>query len=82
MVIQEVVLRQLRLPLTKPYRVSFRTYTEFEPIVVEIRDTDGNTGWGEAYIPAGSTAETADGAWQFCRDIATRLLGMTVAEAK
>lgn len=82
MIIQEIVLRQLRLPLSKPYRVSFRTYTEFEPIVVEIRDTDGNTGWGEAYIPAGSTAETADGAWQFCRDIAARLSGMTIAEAK
>jgi L-alanine-DL-glutamate epimerase-like enolase superfamily enzyme len=82
MVIQEIVLRQLKLPLTKPYRVSFRTYTEFEPIVVEIRDAGGNTGWGEAYIPAGSTAETADGAWQFCRAVSTRLLGKNIAEAK
>ena len=82
MVIQEIALRQLKLPLTKPYRVSFRTYTEFEPIIVEVRDTDGNTGWGEAYIPAGSTAETADGAWEFCRTVAARLLGKTVAEAK
>jgi L-alanine-DL-glutamate epimerase-like enolase superfamily enzyme len=82
MIIQEIVLRQLRLPLAKPYRVSFRTYTEFEPIVVEVRDAGGNTGWGEAYIPAGSTAETADGAWQFCREVAARLLGKSVAEAK
>jgi L-alanine-DL-glutamate epimerase-like enolase superfamily enzyme len=82
MVIQEIALRQLKLPLTKPYKVSFRTYTEFEPIIVEVRDTDGNTGWGEAYIPAGSTAETADGAWQFCRAAAARLLGKTVVEAK
>jgi L-alanine-DL-glutamate epimerase-like enolase superfamily enzyme len=82
MVIQEIVLRQLRLPLAKPYRVSFRTYTEFEPIVVEVRDTDGNAGWGEAYIPAGSTAETAEGAWQYCREVAGRLLGMSIAKAK
>ena len=82
MVIQEIVLRQLKLPLAKPYRVSFRTYTEFEPIVVEVRDRDGNTGWGEAYIPAGSTAETADGAWRFCREIAARLPGKSMVEAK
>ena len=82
MVIQEIMLRQLKLPLVRPYRVSFRTYTEFEPIVVEIRDTDGGVGWGEAYIPAGSTAETADGAWGFCRDFAARLLGRSVGDAK
>jgi L-alanine-DL-glutamate epimerase-like enolase superfamily enzyme len=82
MVIQEIVLRQLKLPLAKPYRVSFRTYTEFEPIVVEVHDTDGNTGWGEAYIPAGSTAETADGAWKFCREFSARLLGKRIGEAK
>ena len=76
------MLRQLKLPLVRPYRVSFRTYTEFEPIVVEIRDTDGGVGWGEAYIPAGSTAETADGAWGFCRDFAARLLGRSVGDAK
>ena len=82
MIIREIVLRQLKLPLTKPYKVSFRTYTEFEPIVVEMRDEDGNTGWGEAYIPAGSTAETANGAWQFCREMAARLLGKSIADAK
>ena len=82
MIIQEIVLRQLRLPLIKPYRVSFRTYTEFEPIIVEMRDADGNAGWGEAYIPEGSTAETADGAWRFCKDFSARLLGASVDDAK
>jgi len=82
MVIEEITLRQLRLPLASPYRVSFRTYTEFEPIVVEIRTHDGAIGWGEAYVPAGASAETADGAWQFCRESATRILGKSVPEAK
>lgn len=81
MIIHEIVLRQLRLPLTKPYRVSFRTYTEFEPIVIETRDADGNVGWGEAYIPAGSTVETAESGWKFCSEFAARLAGKSVREA-
>lgn len=79
MVIRDIVVRQLKLPLTKPYRVSFRTYTEFEPIVIEMTGEDGSTGWGEAYIPAGSTAETAEGAWKFCCEQAERLAGKPAA---
>lgn len=80
MVIREIVVRQLKLPLVKPYRVSFRTYTEFEPIVVEMVAEDGSVGWGEAYVPAGSTAETADGAWQFCCTQAARLAGKAAGD--
>jgi L-alanine-DL-glutamate epimerase-like enolase superfamily enzyme len=82
MQIREVVVHHLRLPLTTPYRVSFRTYTEFEPIVVEIRSTDGRIGWGEAYVPAGSTKETTDSAWRFCIEHASRLPGRTAFEAR
>jgi L-Ala-D/L-Glu epimerase len=80
--IQEIVIRQLRLPLIRPYRVSFRTYTEFEPIIVEAHSPDGQIGWGEAYIPPGSTKETSDSAWQFCVAHAEKLIGKTVTEAK
>ena len=82
MKIEEIAVRQLKLPLAKPYRVSFRTYTEFEPIVVEMRATDGRTGWGEAYVPAGATAETTDSAWAFCTGHAANLVGKSVAEAR
>ncbi|MBX3664430.1 MAG: hypothetical protein KF834_01975 [Burkholderiales bacterium] len=75
MVIREIVVRQLRLPLVKPYKVSFRTYIEFEPVVVEMIAADGRVGWGEAYVPAGSTRETAESAWQFCCAQAARLAG-------
>ncbi|MEK6593645.1 MAG: enolase C-terminal domain-like protein [Pseudomonadota bacterium] len=81
MVIKEIIVRQLELPLTKPYKVSFRTYTEFEPIVVEIVAEDGQNGWGEAYIPAGSTFETIDSAWQFCTEHAEKLVGKTASES-
>lgn len=82
MKIREIEVRQLRLPLLKPYRVSFRTYTEFEPIVVEIRADDGASGFGEAYVPAGSTRETSDSAWAFCTEHAAALVGQPAAEAR
>lgn len=81
-VIENVVLRHVKLPLTKPYEVSFRTHTELEPIMVEVRDRDGRTGWGEAYIPAGSTVETLDTGWRFCNEVAPKLLGKGIEEAE
>jgi len=80
MIIRDIVVRQLKMPLTKPYRVSFRTYTEFEPIIIEMVAEDGTVGWGEAYVPAGSTAETADTAWQFCCEQAALLVGKSTRD--
>lgn len=82
MKISEINLYQVKLPLKTPYRVSFRTYTEFEPLLVEMRDDDGNSGWGEAYIPAGSTAETAETGWAFCREHAQDLIGRSLDDAR
>jgi L-alanine-DL-glutamate epimerase-like enolase superfamily enzyme len=80
MIIRDIVVRQLKMPLTKPYRVSFRTYTEFEPIIIEMIAEDGAVGWGEAYVPAGSTAETAETAWQFCCEQAALLVGKSARD--
>src|SRR5207237_690194 len=59
--LQEIVLRTVRLPLIHPYVLSYRTFTEFEPIIVEVRDGDGRLGWGEGHISPGSSTETRDG---------------------
>jgi L-Ala-D/L-Glu epimerase len=80
--IEEVTVHQISLPLVKPYKVSFRTYTELEPILVQITGASGETGWGEAYIPAGSTRETAETGWQFCLEWSRRVLHRNAAEAK
>ena len=61
MKLQEIVLRKVRLPLIRPYVLSYRTFTEFEPIIVEARDGDGRIGWGEGHISPGSSGETRDG---------------------
>src|SRR5712691_4672247 len=82
MKLQEITLRKVRLPLIRPYVLSYRTFTEFEPIIVEVRDGDGRIGWGEGHISPGSSRETREGGWAFCRDHAAALVGMDTTEAK
>ena len=65
MKLQELKLRTVRLPLIRPYVLSYRTFTEFEPIIV-VRDSDGRVGWGEGHISPGSSRETREGGWAFC----------------
>jgi L-alanine-DL-glutamate epimerase-like enolase superfamily enzyme len=81
MQIEDVTLYRLSLPLVKPYRLSYRTFTEFEPIVARVRDSDGRIGWGEGHISPGSSSETREGGWSFCNRFARQLPGMSVKEA-
>ena len=80
--LQELTLRTVRLPLIRPYVLSYRTFTEFEPIIVEVRDGDGRIGWGEGHISPGSSRETREGGWAFCREHAAAVIGKDTREAK
>jgi L-Ala-D/L-Glu epimerase len=80
--LQEIVLRTVRLPLLRPYVLSYRTFTEFEPILVEVRDSDGRIGWGEGHISPGSSRETRDGGWIFCREHGAAIIGKDAYAAK
>jgi L-Ala-D/L-Glu epimerase / N-acetyl-D-glutamate racemase len=82
MKLQELKLRTVRLPLIRPYVLSYRTFTEFEPIIVEVRDGDGRVGWGEGHISPGSSRETREGGWAFCREHAAAVVGKDTKEAK
>src|SRR5213082_1310900 len=82
MKLQEITLRAVRLPLIRPYVLSYRTFTEFEPIIVEVRDADGRIGWGERHISPGSSSETREGGWAFCREHAAAVVGKDTIEAK
>ena len=73
---------QVRLPLLRPYVLSYRTFTEFEPIIVEVRDGDGHTGWGEGHISPGSSSETREDGWAFCAKHAAAIVGKDTSEAK
>jgi len=80
MKISELVLRRVDLPLVVPYRLSYRTFETFEPIVVEALGEDGSVGWGEGHISPGSSAETRDGGWAFANELAPRLAGREAAD--
>src|SRR4029077_6704960 len=82
MKLHEITLRTLRLPLIRPYVLSYRTFTEFEPIIVQVRDADGRIGWGEGHISPGSSKETREGGWAFCRRHAGTGRGKDTREAK
>src|SRR5215475_12760463 len=82
MKLQDLTLRMVRLPLIQPYVLSYRTFTEFEPIIVEARDADGRVGWGEGHISPGSSSETREGGWTFCREHAQAIVGRDTGEAK
>lgn len=73
--VHELILRRLRLPLIRPYRLSYRTFTEFEPIVVHVRSSSGREGWGEGHISPGSSSETREGGWRFCQEHAQKIIG-------
>jgi L-alanine-DL-glutamate epimerase-like enolase superfamily enzyme len=82
MTIQEIVLRKVSVPLIRPYVLSYRTHYDFEPIIVEVRDRDGRVGWGEGHISPGSSSETREGGWDFCREHAAAAIGRDTTAAK
>lgn len=82
MKLREITLYRADLPLVTPYRLSYRTFESFEPILVEIRDEDGRIGWGEQHISPGSSAETREGGWAFVNALAAEMAGLDVVAAK
>ncbi|MBL22692.1 MAG: hypothetical protein CMM48_02205 [Rhodospirillaceae bacterium] len=82
MKIAAVNLYRVRVPLTVPYNVSYFSFEYFEPIFVELIGDDGSIAWGEGHVQPGSTTETRDGGWAFCRAYAEKILGSDTASAK
>ncbi|HKG12651.1 MAG TPA: o-succinylbenzoate synthase [Pyrinomonadaceae bacterium] len=68
--IESVALRRVRVPLLEPFRISNGTVKEKDAVLVEVRTTEGVTGWGEASPMSGSfySADTPDGAWRALRE--------------
>lgn len=65
MLIERIRLREIRLPLKEPFRISSGVTTERRILLVEVSDAEGLTGWGECV--AGErpnfSSETIDTAW-------------------
>jgi L-alanine-DL-glutamate epimerase-like enolase superfamily enzyme len=80
--LRRIVLRRLHIPLIRPYRLSYRTFLEFEPYLVEVEDSDGRTGFADAHISPGSSSETREGGWAFCLRKMGEMVGREPEEAK
>ncbi len=80
--LDEINLYRVELPLIAPYRLSYRTFESFEPLIVEMRDGAGGVGWGEQHISPGSSTETREGGWAFARELAGEIVGLDTAQAK
>ncbi len=82
MAIVGITLRHLEMPLTVPYRLSYRTFEAFEPYFVEVHDDAGRSGFGDGHISPGSSSETREGGWAFLMETLPVLVGKSVEQAK
>ncbi len=80
--ISNVTLTRLRQPLIRPYRLSYRTFEEFEPYLVEVEDSEGRSGFADGHVSPGSSSETRDGAWAFLVREIKGCIGRDIAECK
>lgn len=53
----------LKLPLERPYRLSFGPVAELDTLLVRLTLDDGAVGWGEATLLTGYTDETIGETW-------------------
>ncbi len=75
---ESLVLRELRLSLRRPFRISSGVQSERRIFLLELRDADGSTGWSECVAQEGPnySPETVDTAWWAIREwLAPRVLG-------
>jgi o-succinylbenzoate synthase len=66
----------LKLPLERPYRLSFGPVAELDTLLVRITQADGAIGWGEATLLTGYTDETIEGTWAKAGELLDALGGM------
>jgi o-succinylbenzoate synthase len=56
--IDEVLVHRRTIPLVRPFVTAVRTAYALEAVVVELRDSDGRSGWGEAAVSWRVTGES------------------------
>lgn len=80
--LQRISLREIRLPLREPFRISSGVVADRRICLLELADADGTTAWSECVageLPNYS-AETIDTAWHALREwLIPRVLGASLA---
>ncbi|HEV8214212.1 MAG TPA: enolase C-terminal domain-like protein, partial [Gemmatimonadaceae bacterium] len=82
--LDRITLREIRLALKEPFRISSGVQSERRILLLELQDADGASVWSEcvAFEAPIYTAETIDTAWLALREwLAPRLLGQAVDRA-
>ncbi len=80
--LSRIVVRELRLALKEPFRISSGTITERRVCLLELHTADGITGWSECVAgeQPNYSPETIDTAWHAMREwLARRVLGVEFA---
>src|SRR5579862_3276818 len=78
--VAEIALREIRLSLKEPFRISSGVMSDRRILLLELRDADGALAWSEcvAFQEPIYTAETIDTAWLAITSwLAPRVLGVT-----
>jgi o-succinylbenzoate synthase len=83
--IEQITLREIRLPLREPFRISSGVLADRRIMLLELRDGDGATGWGEcvAFEEPFYSPETIDTAWLAITEwVAPRVLGRAFGDPR
>jgi len=81
--LQRITLREIRLPLKEPFRISSGVEHERRICLLELANGDGTIGWSECVAGENPnySAETIDTAWLAMREwLAPRVLGKPIAK--
>ncbi|HVX38339.1 MAG TPA: o-succinylbenzoate synthase [Gemmatimonadaceae bacterium] len=82
--IEQIVLREIRLPLKEPFRISSGVVSERRIGLLELTDGDGIVGWSECVAgeQPNYSPETIDTAWHAIREwLAPRVVGQSIEHA-
>lgn len=80
--LDRIILREIRLPLREPFRISSGEMRERRILLLELFDSDGASTWSECVVDDAPnySPETLDTAWPtIVRWLAPRLLGARIA---
>lgn len=80
--LDRIILREIRLPLREPFRISSGEMRERRILLLELFDADGAKTWAECVVDDAPnySSETIDTAWPtLVRWLAPRLLGADIA---
>jgi O-succinylbenzoate synthase len=79
--VDRIILREIRLPLKEPFRISSGTIHERRILLLELRDRSGAVAWSECVAGEAPnySPETIDTAWTMITDwVAPRVLGRAI----